>query len=1674
MKKYVAMVLISSLVIMLLQQVALTVVSADAPQPPIYPSKDKFYDGNMVLNGDSGFNYVGYDAAYGEHSTYLHYSLSGINANKTLESVKLVIPILNGHVSRSQSTVDPYINVYGSSDDNWNEAGTSFNDLPAYNAANDFLGKKSFDFVSSSSGLLLNYDVTAFIKDQLAVADRQASFALTGPTAGDALPGATGIVQNIIMLNERESGNIGVPYLEYVYMANEPPTGTIAINNGDLYTKNTSVMLSLTFSDPESDVVEAQFSNDNVVWSAKAPVSAAQSWFLSAGDGIKTVYMKLSDQAGNTSTFSDTIILDATAPVIGGVSHLQKTNQSVILTITDVNLQSSTLNGGSIGSGPLLVSAAGDYSVVATDKAGNSTTVSFSIDKTAPTISGITNGSFYKQNVVATFSDSNPSAVLSATLNGSPYTSGSTITADGFYTLIVNDGYGNVTNLTFTIDKTAPSGSLSIENGKSAINRKAVALTITSSDANAVQMRFSNDGTDWSEADWMAAVASKSWSLTDGDGEKTVYMQLKDAAGNTAEFTDTIALDTLLPAITGVTDGDKLNQAAAITFNKGTATLNGSAFTSGSSVSAEGDYTLVVTDAAGNVATVSFSIDKTVPTVSGVTDGAFYKTDVQPTFSDNHTGVSAKLNGNSYTSGSSISAEGAYSLVVTDAYGNQVTVTFTIDKTPPLGSLIIASGAAGTGSTSVTLAITGTDALGLTMAFSNDNNTWSSAEALASTKAWTLSSGDGIKTVYVKLTDEAGNAAVFSDTIVLDTMAPIVTGIANGDLVSTNVTLTFNKGTATLNGNAFASGSVISAEGTYVLVVTDALGHVTTVAFTIDKAAPIVTGVSHGDKLNQTAAISFNEGTATLNGSAFTSGSSVSAEGDYTLVVTDAAGNVTTVSFSIDKTLPAVSGVTDGAFYKANVQPAFSDNRTGVSAKLNGNNYSSGSSITAEGIYSLVVTDAYGNQVTVAFTIDKTPPSGSIMINNGDAETTHGLVTLTINSTDTNEVTKQLSNDGTVWKAVSLVDWALSGGYGEKKVYLELVDAAGNKTIVSDTIIYRSVPVLRESSVNGSEDTELYFSGNDFLYNNADGTVLDEITIDTLPANGKLQLNGSDVAANDKITAASLAKLTFLPALNWFGQTSFEWSGSAQAIQAEHSAKVLITVAAVNDAPTVANATYSTTGSAKIEGQLTAADVDGDSITFAVVGQPARGKLTLDAATGKFSFEPEAGYYEHVTFTYKANDGKEDSSTATVTIVNNPPASSGSGSGSGGSTTPLVTIEGAGNLPGVKVEIVLKDGKQVLVVSLDGKQLTELIKNVKDNELTIDVGAASQNVELAVDAELIKQLNESGKTIKLVQGGTGYGLSSSAIRDVLTDWTDAGAQLRIEIKKADEADGEKIEKLAKDKGYSLLVTPMSYQLYFQKGDIRTNLSSVKGYITISYGQEELKGKQPKTAVLLLPNGKLVHVPTKISNNAGKFEIKVHSFANGIFTLIDYKKTFEDVGGWSKPYIEELAGRLIIQGTGDETFEPNRSVTRAEFSAIITGALGLYKENGAKTFSDVSEESWYASSLAAATEYGLISGYADGSFRLNEKISREEAMVILARSFSLMELKPGFTQAELDQGLDSFGDKDELKGWSQESVRLTVLLGIVNGSNNQLLPAEPMTREQLAAVIVKLLQAGQFI
>jgi parallel beta-helix repeat protein len=98
------------------------------------------------------------------------------------------------------------------------------------------------------------------------------------------------------------------------------------------------------------------------------------------------------------------------------------------------------------------------------------------------------------------------------------------------------------------LDKTAPTGSITVNNGDTYTTSTSVTLTLTATDATSgvAEMCFSND--DIRYTDWETCAWSKSWDLQDGDGTKTVYIQYKDKAGLvSSKYQNTITLDTTDP-----------------------------------------------------------------------------------------------------------------------------------------------------------------------------------------------------------------------------------------------------------------------------------------------------------------------------------------------------------------------------------------------------------------------------------------------------------------------------------------------------------------------------------------------------------------------------------------------------------------------------------------------------------------------------------------------------------------------------------------------------------------------------------------------------------------------------------------------------------------------------------------------------------------------------------------------------------------------------------------------------------------------------------------------------------------------------------------------------------------------------------------------------------------------
>ena len=98
-----------------------------------------------------------------------------------------------------------------------------------------------------------------------------------------------------------------------------PPSGTIDIQSGADYANRTDVNLTVQASDANSGVEQFRLSNDGVTWGSWESwqnLSDSLSWNLPISDGLKTVFLQITDNASNVATLNDTITLDTTPPAV--------------------------------------------------------------------------------------------------------------------------------------------------------------------------------------------------------------------------------------------------------------------------------------------------------------------------------------------------------------------------------------------------------------------------------------------------------------------------------------------------------------------------------------------------------------------------------------------------------------------------------------------------------------------------------------------------------------------------------------------------------------------------------------------------------------------------------------------------------------------------------------------------------------------------------------------------------------------------------------------------------------------------------------------------------------------------------------------------------------------------------------------------------------------------------------------------------------------------------------------------------------------------------------------------------------------------------------------------------------------------------------------------------------
>lgn len=166
--------------------------------------------------------------------------------------------------------------------------------------------------------------------------------------------------------------------------------------------------------------------------------------------------------------------------------------------------------------------------------------------------------------------------------------------------------------------------------------------------------------------------------------------------------------------------------------------------------------------------------------------------------------------------------------------------------------------------------------------------------------------------------------------------------------------------------------------------------------------------------------------------------------------------------------------------------------------------------------------------------------------------------------------------------------------------------------------------------------------------------------------------------------------------------------------------------------------------------------------------------------------------------------------------------------------------------------------------------------------------------------------------------------------------------------------------------------------------------------------------------------------------------------------------------WAKEAIYNLYSRGIINGTGKNTFEPDRAVTRAEFVQLITGAFDIPKSEG-KEFNDVLKNSWYYEAVMAASGAKIVSGTGEKTFEPDAPIKRQDMAVVLK---NLLDYKG--IEVEMLKEAD-FYDSHEISDYAKESVALLTGGNIISGnSDNMFNPKANATRAEAARLIYVIL------
>ena len=403
-----------------------------------------------------------------------------------------------------------------------------------------------------------------------------------------------------------------------------------------------------------------------------------------------------------------------------------------------------------------------------------------------------------------------------------------------------------------------------------------------------------------------------------------------------------------------------------------------------------------------------------------------------------------------------------------------------------------------------------------------------------------------------------------------------------------------------------------------------------------------------------------------------------------------------------------------------------------------------------------------------------------------------------------------------------------------------------------------------------------------------------------------------------------------------------------------------------------------------------------------------------------------------------------------------------------------------------------EDEKSTVIIEVNNQAIESKINEAVENNPTgtgnvIQIPVAdtsSQVAKMELTGDIVKKLEENAFDVSITRDNVEYsipaveftisqvaenlGVSEKDLKDI---------KVEVKIAKPDETVIAKYNEMVQAKGAELVFPPVEFGIAAKtvKSDGTTEEVEISNFgIYVERVMEIPAGVDPSkitTGIVFNPDGTYNHVPTVIYQKDGKWYAKINSLTNSTYSIIWNPVTVKSVDNhWAKETVNDMAARLVI--FNPETFEPNKAITRADFAEYIVRALGLYREGPGdeNRFTDVKSTGARTLAILIATEYGLVSGYPDGTFRPEQRITREEAMAMYQRAMGLTKL----TGSDKDR-YQNYTDFAKVSSWAETSVKEALSAHVFNGTSaTTISPKSNLTYAETAQAIKNLLVESKLI